>query len=77
MKSTLAKTAPSLSLHVAVLPSHAGIQVLHSVLEDKQYLARFGLCNRIDYLEGILYTKRNEYDFIIKPITVRLQGGRF
>lgn len=45
----------------------------HSALEAKRYLARFGLANRIDYLEGILHTKRNEYDSIIKPIMVWLQ----
>ncbi len=46
----------------------------HSALEAKRYLARFGLGNRIDYLEGILHTKRNEYDSIIKPLTVWLEG---
>lgn len=40
----------------------------HSALEAKRYLSRFGLGNRIDYLEGILHTKRNEYDSIIKPL---------
>lgn len=46
----------------------------HSALEAKRYLARFGLANRIDYLEGILHTKRNEYDSIIKPLMVWLEG---
>lgn len=45
----------------------------HSALEAKRYLARFGMANRIDYLEGILHTKRNEYDSIIKPISVWLE----
>ena len=45
----------------------------HSALEAKRYLARFGLANRIDYLEGILHCKRNEYDSIIKPVTVWLK----
>lgn len=45
----------------------------HSALEAKRYLSRFGLGNRIDYLEGILHTKRNEYDSIIKPLTVWLK----
>lgn len=40
----------------------------HSALEAKRYLNRFGLGTRIDYLEGILHTKRNENDSIIKPI---------
>ena len=44
----------------------------HSALEAKRYLTRFGLANRIDYLEGILHTKRNEYDSIIKPLLVWL-----
>ena len=46
----------------------------HSALEAKRYLARFGLANRIDYLEGILHTKRNEYDSIIKPMMAWLEG---
>lgn len=45
----------------------------HSALEAKRYLTRFGLANRIDYLEGILHTKRNEYDSIIKPLMVWLE----
>ena len=40
----------------------------HSALEAKRYMSRFGLVNRIDYLEGILHCKRNEYDSIIKPL---------
>ena len=40
----------------------------HSALEAQRYLTRFGLANRIDYLEGILHTKRNDNDSIIKPI---------
>ena len=46
----------------------------HSALEAQRYLQRFGLANRIDYLEGILHTKRNEYDSIIKPLKVWLDG---
>ncbi len=45
----------------------------HSALEAQRYLNRFGLANRIDYLEGILHTKRNEYDSIIKPLRVWLE----
>lgn len=46
----------------------------HSALEAKRYLTRFGdLGYRIDYLEGILHTKRNEYDSIIHPLTVWLE----
>lgn len=40
----------------------------HSALEAQRYFNRFGLLNRLDYLEGILHTKRNENDSIIKPI---------
>ena len=54
----------------------------HSALEAKRYLSRFSLANRIDYLEGILHTKRNDYDSIIKPLTkwltdkgVTIKGG--
>ena len=46
----------------------------HSALEAKRYLSRFGLGIRIDYLEGILHTKRNEYDSIIKPLFVWLKS---
>ncbi len=46
----------------------------HSALEAQRYLQRFGLANRIEYLEGILHTKRNEYDSIIKPLKVWLDG---
>ncbi len=45
----------------------------HSALEAKRYLSCFGLGWRIDYLEGILHTKRNEYDSIIKPLTAWLK----
>ena len=45
----------------------------HSALEAQRYLQRFGLANRIDYLEGILHTKRNEYDSIIKPLKIWLE----
>ncbi len=40
----------------------------HSALEAKRYLTRFGLGTRIEYLEGILHTKRNENDSVIKPV---------
>ncbi len=46
----------------------------HSALETQRYLERFGLATRIEYLEGILHTKRNEYDSIIKPLKVWLDG---
>lgn len=48
-------------------------KLYHSALEAKRYLSRFGLGWRIDYLEGILHTKRNEYDSIIKPLTLWLK----
>lgn len=40
----------------------------HSALEAQRYFNRFGLTTRLDYLEGILHTKRNDKDSIIKPI---------
>ena len=46
----------------------------HSALEAQRYLQRFGLANRIEYLEGILHTKRNEYDSIIKPLKTWLDS---
>jgi oleate hydratase len=46
----------------------------HSALEAQRYLTRFGLANRIEYLEGILHTKRNDYDSIIKPLKVWLDS---
>lgn len=44
----------------------------HSAIEAKRYWQRFSLACRIDYLEGIVHTKYNEYDAIIKPIEVWL-----
>ncbi len=41
----------------------------HSALEAQRYFNRFGLLNRLEYMEGILHTKRNENDSIIKSIT--------
>jgi len=46
----------------------------HSVMEMKRYINRFALANRIEYLEGIVHTKHNEYDAIIKPIKLWLNG---
>lgn len=46
----------------------------HSALEAQRYFNRFGLLTRLDYLEGILHTKRNEKDSIIKPIHKWLEG---
>jgi oleate hydratase len=40
----------------------------HSVLECKRYFQRFSFVNRHEYLEGIVHTKYNEHDAIIKPI---------
>lgn len=44
----------------------------HSVMEAKRYFNRFALANRIEYLEGIVHTKYNEYDAIIKPVKLWL-----
>lgn len=46
----------------------------HSVLEFQRYLLRFALATRLEYLEGIIHTKYNEFDAIIKPILVWLGG---
>lgn len=44
----------------------------HSVMEMRRYLLRFNLAHRIEYLEGILHTKYNEYDAMIKPLKLWL-----
>lgn len=47
----------------------------HSVIEAKRYWRRFThFAPESDYLHGILHTDLNEYDAIIKPIMVWLQG---
>jgi oleate hydratase len=47
----------------------------HSVIEAKRYFRRFThFAPESDYLHGILHTDLNEYDAIIKPIKVWLQG---
>lgn len=45
----------------------------HSAIEAKRYWQRFSLACRIDYLEGIVHTKYNEYDAIIRPIEAWLR----
>ncbi len=44
----------------------------HSAMEMRRYMLRFNLGTRIEYLEGIVHTKYNEYDAIIKPIKLHL-----
>lgn len=44
----------------------------HSIIEMQRYVNRFALITRIEYLEGIVHTKYNEYDAIIKPIQIWL-----
>lgn len=46
----------------------------HSVMEMRRYLNRFGLGTRIEYLEGIVHTKYDEYDAIIKPVKLWITG---
>ena len=41
-------------------------------MEMRRYLLRFNLAPRIEYLEGIVHTKYNEYDAIIKPLKLWL-----
>jgi len=40
----------------------------HSALEARRYMQRFALTTRIEYLEGIVHTKYNEYDAMIRPL---------
>jgi oleate hydratase len=47
---------------------------IHSAMEAMRYFQRFALGARIEYLEGIVHTKYNEYDAIIKPVQVWLEG---
>jgi oleate hydratase len=52
----------------------------HSLIEVKRYLGRFMMyASGLTHLAGILHTKYNEYDSIIKPMLVWLksQGVRF
>ncbi len=46
----------------------------HSVMEMRRYFLRFSLAPRIEYLEGIVHTKYNEYDAIIKPLKLWLDN---
>ena len=47
----------------------------HSVIELKRYMNRFPPNDyRAEYLEGIIHTNYNEYDAIIRPIEVWLDG---
>ena len=40
----------------------------HSALECRRYFQRFAMLTRNEYLEGIIHTKYNEYDDMIKPL---------
>lgn len=40
----------------------------HSALECRRYFQRFAMVTRNEYLEGIIHTKYNEYDAMIKPL---------
>lgn len=40
----------------------------HSIIEARRYWQRFSFVNRHEYLEGIIHTKYNERDAIIRPI---------
>ena len=46
----------------------------HSAIEAQRYLLRFPLANRIDYLEGILHGKHNDYDSFIRPLMAWLES---
>ncbi len=44
----------------------------HSVMEMRRYLLRFNMAPRIEYLEGVVHTKYNEYDAMIRPLKLWL-----
>jgi oleate hydratase len=46
----------------------------HSALECRRYFNRFAMVTRNEYLEGIIHTKYNEYDDMIKPLITWLTG---
>lgn len=46
----------------------------HSALECRRYFQRFALLTRNEYLEGIIHTKYNEYDDMIKPLMTWLSA---
>jgi oleate hydratase len=47
----------------------------HSLIEVKRYMVRFLMAvGGVTHLAGILHTEYNEYDSIIKPISVWLEG---
>jgi oleate hydratase len=49
-------------------------KTIHSAMEVRRYMLRFAhLITREEYLEGIIHTKYNEYDAIIKPMKVWLE----
>ena len=45
----------------------------HSAIEAQRYLLRFPLANRIEYMEGILHGKHNDYDSFIRPLVAWLE----
>jgi oleate hydratase len=48
----------------------------HSVMELRRYMNRFASNDyRTEYLEGIVHTKYNEYDAMVRPIEKWLAGG--
>jgi oleate hydratase len=47
---------------------------IHSLMEMRRYLLRFMAQSRPEYNDGILHTKYNEYDAIVKPLKVWLEG---
>jgi oleate hydratase len=46
----------------------------HSIIEARRYWQRFSFVTRHEYLEGIIHTKYNERDAIIRPIETWLYG---
>jgi oleate hydratase len=46
----------------------------HSAIECRRYFQRFAMVTRNEYLEGIIHTKYDEYDAMIKPLMTWLSN---
>lgn len=46
----------------------------HSAIECRRYFQRFAMLTRNEYLEGIIHTKYDEYDAMIKPLMTWLSN---
>jgi oleate hydratase len=59
-----------------IMSSMLAFKPYHSAIEAKRYLQRFSHAARIEYLEGIVHTRYNEYDAIIKPLKNWLEKAK-